>query len=405
MGRSPSSSRHAWRPSPPRHAGGLLYVLLVAASLSAASQTARAAATGEVAKAACRLIETGAGVPPGRLRLLARGFSLPGWVDEAPARPPSEAMLRDLRSAGLSHVRLPLRLEHLHPRWSAPADIERAFETTDAALTLLLRLGFAVSVDMHPGERFGDLHTADPPAGLAVLIETWREVARRYAQLDAERVFFEVLNEPVVPPDVWREQGPRVVAAIRAAAPGHTLIYGPANYQRHEALEALEPLADRNIVYAFHFYDPMAFTHQGMSWSTEPIAAVANLPFPGGLKEAEPELARLTREGRPAAAAEILKQYREPWTAGRIESIFAGVARWMLRSGRPVIVNEFGVLAFKAPPQARAAWIRAVRRAAERHCIGWTHWEYADGFGFVRRQEGRESLDPSIAPALLDRSP
>jgi endoglucanase len=339
-------------------------------------------------------------VDPARVRRLARGFSLPGWTNETPPRPPSEAMLAELRQRGLTHVRLPIALEMLAPRFSPPGAIERAFAEIDRALDTLLRLGFAVSLDMHPGERFEALHKSDPEAGLRLLIETWRRVAARYANRPADSVFFEALNEPAVPVATWNAQGPRVVTAIREIAPSHTIVYGPAHFQRYESLAELTPLADRNIVYAFHFYDPMAFTHQGQTWSSDPLAFVQDIPFPAALGDVEPELRRLTREGRAASAAEVLIQFRQPWTAARIEDAFGRVAAWMGRHRRPALVNEFGALSFKAPPGSRANWIRAVRAAAERFCIGWTHWEYADAFGFVHRENGKETLDPVVGPIL-----
>jgi endoglucanase len=297
---------------------------------------------------------------------------------------------------------LPIRLEMLNERYSAPGEIERNFREIDRALDTLGGLGFAVSLDMHPGNRFEALHKSDPEEGLRLLIETWTRVASRYASRPADALFFEALNEPPVPVPVWNGQGPRLVAAIRAAAPNHTIVYGPANFQRYETLAELTPLDDRNLVYAFHFYDPMVFTHQGQTWSSDPLSFVQGIPFPASLREVEPELARLNREGRILSAQEVLKAFREPWTAARIEEAFAQVGRWVGRHRRPAIVNEFGVLSFKAPPQSRAAWIRAVRSAAERFCIGWAHWEYADAFGFVRRENGTETLDPVAGPALIE---
>jgi len=96
---------------------------------------------------------TNSGVELLRLRQLARGFSLPGWTDEKPPRPPNEAMLAELRARGLTHVRLPIRLEMVNPRYNPPAEVDRAFRQIDGALETLLRLGFAVSLDMHPGDR------------------------------------------------------------------------------------------------------------------------------------------------------------------------------------------------------------------------------------------------------------
>jgi endoglucanase len=92
---------------------------------------------------------------------------------------------------------------------------------------------------------------------------------------------------------------------------------------------------------------------------------------------------------------------RKPWTEDRVAAEIALAGPWIVRHRRPVIINEFGVLAGKAPAPDRARWLRIVRRAAEAHCIGWAHWDYADGFGFVRRVGDREVPDEQILKALL----
>jgi endoglucanase len=257
---------------------------------------------------------------------------------------------------------------------------------------------------MHPGDRFGNLQVAEPPRAFALLESLWRQLARRYAARSPERVFFEVLNEPKVNRTIWEEQGPRLVAAIRREAPLHTIIYGHPNYQRIDALAEVAPLADANVVYAAHFYDPMIFTHQGLDWSDDPLRYLEKVPFPASL--ADPAVMRLvdelTKQGRDASVALVKTALQEPWTEDRVDVAVSRAATFVGRQRRPVIINEFGVLGWKADPADRARWLRAVRSAAERACIGWTHWDYADGFGFVRRVADRETPDEAIVRALLD---
>ena len=81
----------------------------------------------------------------------------------------------------------------------------------------------------------------------------------------------------------------------------------------------------------------------------------------------------------------------------------AQAGSWSERQQRPVILNEFGVLRWKAAPTDRARWLRTVRSAAEDACVGWAHWDYADGFGFMRRTGDREVPDPISIDALLER--
>ncbi len=167
----------------------------------------------------------------------------------------------------------------------------------------------------------------------------------------------------------------------------------------------MRPVGDANVVYAVHFYDPMVFTHQGLDWSADdPLRFLQGVPFPAQLTDPAVGrlLQRLAMEGRAAAAAQLMVQLRRPWTDERIDAEFARAQAWAAGQRTAVIVNEFGVLSWKAAPAARVRWLAAVRRAAERHCIGWAHWDYADGFGFVRRlEDGRERPDEAIVSALV----
>ena len=338
-----------------------------------------------------------------RLDLLARGFNLTGWLDSVPARPPDLAVLATLHTRGFTHIRLPVTAERVMEAFGSRDGVARQFLELDKAVASLTDLGFGVSLDLHPGERLGQLHLTEPDRAFGLIETLWRVLARRYAHVSEDRLFFEVLNEPKVRAGVWNSQGPRLVETIRREAPGRTLIYGPANYQRIDALLELPPLADPNIVYAVHFYDPMIFTHQGLDWSDGPLRYMHGVPFPARLHD--PGIARLldvlTVQGRGEAAALVKAQLSVPWTEDRISAEIARAAAWAERHRRPVIINEFGVLGWKAASADRARWLRTVRSAAERHCIGWTHWDYADGFGFVHRVGEREFPDEPIVDALL----
>ena len=336
-------------------------------------------------------------------RVLARGFNLTGWLDSVPARMPDLAVLARLRARGFTHVRLPVTAERLMEAFTSRDAVARQLRDLDAALDVLMDLGYGVSLDLHPGEKLGRLHEVEPERGFELIDALWHVLAKRYANRPPSRLFFEVLNEPKVPPAIWNTQGPRLAETIRRAAPSHTLIYGPANFQRIDALPDMKPLADPNVVYAVHYYDPMIFTHQGLDWSDDPLRYLQGVPFPSRLND--PDVTRLlgdlALQHRPDAVALVKRQLSAPWTEERIAADIAQAGAWSQRYGRPVIINEFGVLGWKAAAADRARWLRAVRTAAERHCLGWAHWDYADGFGFVRRIGEREIPDETMVDALL----
>jgi endoglucanase len=344
------------------------------------------------------------GVPAQRLALLARGFNLTGWLDADTPKRPDAAALGALRRRGFTHVRLPVRLEFLEARLSSVPRSEEGWQELDLALNDLLGRGFAVSLDMHPGEAFAKVVASDRERAAAILEDVWRKAARRYARLSPERVFFELLNEPG-DKIAWLPLAARLISAVRAEAPDKTLVVGPPGTQRIEALEAMTPFADRNAVYAIHVYDPMAFTHQGLDWEgpDEPLAAFRGVPFPASLDHPAVQSLRATllRDGRTKAARALEEQLRKPWDEARVGSILVRAGAWAAKHRAAVIVNEFGALSWVAPPRDRARWIATVRDAAERNCIGWAHWDYADGFGLARRVGDRQILDEAIVDALV----
>jgi endoglucanase len=344
-----------------------------------------------------------ASVADDRLKPLARGFNLPDQAPLNPDKRPDRATLLWLRRRGMSHVRLPFLGEAAMARFSDSLRTKTVLDDLDRALDLLLDLDFVVSVDMHPGGEFQKLHRAAPQAALAALTEAWRSVAARIARRSREPIFAELLNEPNVDDAIWREQAEALATELRALLPATTFIAGPAPYQRVEALATWRPLGDLNIVYAFHYYDPMLFTHQGLTWdAADPLSRLAGVPYPA--RRDDPALVRLVenlrRRGDDSLADELDRALARPWDKKMIESQFSALAAWSRAHSAPVILNEFGVLRFKAPRAARLAWLRDVRETAEANSFGWAHWDYREGFGLLL-EDGRP--DAPLIDALLPR--
>ncbi len=345
-----------------------------------------------------------ADVPAERLGRLARGFNLVGWLDRAERRRPPLDLLPGLRQRGFTHIRLPVDGALLMPRHAAPAEINDRLAELDAALAHLVALDFAVSIDMHPSRAFVDRHARAPDQAFEDLAGLWTRLARRYASSPPDRVFFELLNEPAPEPDIWRRQLERLLQTLRPLAPNHTFVVSTSDFQQVHRLLETQPVADRNVVYAVHFYEPMSFTHQGADWTPgDPVAALAGVPFP--LAERDPAvvalLAQLRRQGATGAADLLARDARARWAPQRIAAAMAEVAAWSRRHDRAVILNEFGVLKRKASARDRLAWLHAVRETTEARCIGWAVWEFDEAFGFLTHQQGAVQLDEPMLGALL----
>ena len=358
------------------------------------------APTPSVAQASC--IDTGHGVPATRLQALARGFNLAGQLDDPAAPLMHPDILRALRDKGMSHIRLPAPAEKLMRRFTSKAGIARHLRNVERIAKEIIALGYYVSIDLHPGESFQKLHRDDPAEAMAALKDAWASLASIISFLPTERVLAELLNEPDIDAARWQREVRELAAFVRRRLPDTTLIIGPVDWQRADSLPGLEPLDDSNVVYAIHFYDPMAFTHQGHWDPADPLSSIRGLPFPVRHDDAAVvELrARLLAEGKEQALKELDAAIEASRAGDIVARRLEPALAWQRRTRRPLIVNEFGVLKAHAPRASRIAWLASVARFAEAHCWGWAHWELAQGFGLL---DARQALDDEVVRALLGR--
>ncbi len=337
-------------------------------------------------------------VAPARLAALSRGFNADGWIN---GEVPSRELLQQLRRAGMSHVRLPMPAERVMPRFAAKAERDETLGMLDKALKQLTALGYAISVDLHPGERFNRLHKEDPDAALHEMQEAWSGLAGVMRSYSTDRVFAELLNEPDIDADRWQTQAETLAAFVRKLLPATTLVVGPVNWQRADSLPRFRPLADPDVVYAIHFYDPMAFTHQAHWDARDPLHDIIDLPYP--INGGDPKVQALRQDLQARGSTRALGMLDVAIAAARdkptADRWLAPALEWQQQFKRPIIVNEFGVLKAGAPRQSRLRWLAEVAAYAREHCWGWTHWELAQGFGLVDRSTGRP--DPDVMRALL----
>jgi aryl-phospho-beta-D-glucosidase BglC (GH1 family) len=268
----------------------------------------------------------------------------------------------------------------------------------DQAVDTMLADGLAVEIDLHPQDDYKQQLRTDNGA-VDRLTMLWRKLAAHYATRDPERVFFEIMNEPEVN-DAYRWAGiqERVAAAIREAAPRNTIIATGPNYSDIVDLLTQHPLADGNVIYNFHFYDPHEFTHQGAGWGEPWWSYTHNIPYPA----TEATMAELVKEVPDAASRYKLEGYwLDHWDGHRIRMLIDEGAAWGHENGVPLICNEFGAFREHTDEQSRMNWIHDVRTALEADGIGWTMWDYRGSFGVVRKQDGQPAkVDEKVVEAL-----
>ncbi|HYL28599.1 MAG TPA: cellulase family glycosylhydrolase [Gemmatimonadales bacterium] len=345
-------------------------------------------------------------VPASRLALLARSANLTRWPGPAGYASPaaagpglSAAEVAKIRGLGFTAVRLVIHLGRLF-RPSEPDSLgQPMLAELDRALDLLLAQDLGVIIDPHPSARDRRIETDSTYAD--AFVRFWAVLARHLSRRDPDRVFLEVMNEPVFKGHTsqWPPLQRQLLASMRREAPRHTLIAAGTWWSSIDGLLRLTPVADRNVIYTFHFYEPFNFTHQGEAWAEPPAGKLRGVPYPG---DGPGCLAAAHAQPDSTAARAVRRYCAHGWNAAAIERRLGAAAAWGREHGVPLFLGEFGASHKAAPPEARVAWLHDVRVAAERLGIGWALWSFDDRFGLgaKRGPGGGFVVDSGVVRAL-----
>jgi hypothetical protein len=110
--------------------------------------------------------------------------------------------------------------------------------------------------------------------------------------------------------------------------PRHTVIATGHEWSSVDDLVALEPLADGNVVYNFHFYDPFTFTHQSATWGDPAWSHISGVPYPSSPEAVQPMLASVADE---RARESVIAYGRQRWDTGKLEARLLRAANWAMR--------------------------------------------------------------------------
>jgi len=338
----------------------------------------------------------------GRLR---RGLNLSHWFSQAPnytkERLDTHTTAQDIaliKSMGFDHVRFPIEPAPLLADTPDPSILNTTYlQYVDRALDMILGAGLAVVIDIHPSDEF-KLRLNRDERGVEQFAQFWRAFASHLSKRDPEFVFLEVINEPMVE-DGYRWYGiqGKLIAAIRSAAPNHTIIASGHRWSGLAEMLFLEPYSDPNIIYNFHFYEPFAFTHQGATWAGPNLPFYKNVPYPSSPEAVQPVLDTIQDE---PARYNLLRYGEDNWNAVRIDRELEQAAAWASKRHVYITCNEFGAFRKFSRAADRVAWLHDMRVALEKHGIGWTMWDYAGGFAAVNKTNGTAQEDPELLKAL-----
>ena len=257
--------------------------------------------------------------------------------------------------------------------------IESGFKHLEDCRKWCEKYGLKMIIDLH--EAYG--YTFDPmkktdkkkffyDAELqARFLNLWKEIATRFADY-TDHVAFEPLNE-VVPADVaeaWNDLLGRYIALIRSIAPKAYIVVGGVCYNSVTTVAQINVPVDDHIVYNFHCYEPMIFTHQGAHW-IESMPADFRIGYPKTIKEYREASDQLDAEVAGAIYVEGISEIGEKF----FEDIFEPAIKKATEDNVPMYCGEHGVIDL-ADKEDALRWIRDIHAVFHKYGIGSALWNY-----------------------------
>lgn len=330
------------------------------------------------------------------MKSFMNGINLGGWLSQYREYDHehfrtfiTEGDIARIASWGLDHVRLPVDYPVLESDDAVGVPLEQGYGYIDSCLDWCEKHGLGVVLDIHeaPGFTFtndleeetkGRNNLFDSVAVQDRFVTLWEAIVRRYKDARVP-IIFELLNEVTIPENgPWNELIRRTVPALRAIAPACRIMIGGTHNNSVSGLADLVEFDDPNIVYTFHFYDPLFFTHQRAPWDATLREWDASPSYPGELEG----LAEFLRD-HPARAAEHAICVGRRMDREMLAEILAPAIAFARRTGRELYCGEFGVADW-IEPESRRRWLADFMSLLREHGIGRAPWTYKQmDFGLV----------------------
>ncbi len=330
-----------------------------------------------------------------------KGINLGGWFSQCDhSETRYDTFIRDddfavIKSWGADHVRVPIDYELLEDKNAEP--IESGYARLEKTIALCRKNGLNMILDLHKTAGFsfdaneGEAGFFDNAAYQERFCRLWERIAQRFGA-NADMLAFELLNEVTEKEycSTWNRIAATCICRIRAIAPKVRILVGGYYHNSAVAVKDIDVPLDENIVYNFHCYEPLIFTHQGAYW-IKAMERSFRIPVTARfseLAEADVRMGTLSCAGYEKYPADTVlsSAYFESFMA---EAVAAAEAHDV-----PLYCGEYGVIDC-ATPEDTVAWYRMIHEAFEKYGIGRAAWSYREmdfGLSDARLDGVREEL-------------
>lgn len=319
-----------------------------------------------------------------QLQGFMHGINLGGWLSQCDHTKEryetfiSEDDIKVIQSWGLDHIRVPVDYDLIETADGTYK--EDGFVYIQRALDWAKKYGLNMILDLHKTYGFsfdegeGEVGFFENPAYQERFIKLWEEFAKRFGS-HADMLCFELLNEVTDQEycETWNRILTDCVKRIRKIAPTIGILVGGYWNNSIKSLKDLCPPYDEHIIYNFHFYEPLIFTHQGAYWIPK-----MNTSFRMPFASTYAEYAKNTDEmiGQHFDEADLFPADQVLGTE-YFETYFAEAIRVAGERNVALYCGEYGVINL-VDDAATLQWYEAICSFFDRYGIGRAAWSYKE---------------------------
>jgi len=312
-----------------------------------------------------------------------KGINLGGWISQCGYYNYTkehydefihESDIKKIAEWKCDHVRLPFDynvIQHENGEM-----IHSGFEYIDNCVQWCKKHNLNLILDLHKaaGFSFDEENFAFfcEPELQEYFYKLWNEISLRYGSL-YETVSFELLNEvtDMKYAESWNKIAQKTIEVIRNNAPHTKIIVGGAENNSVNGMALLDKPHDENIVFTFHFYSPIVFTHQKACWIPD-MPDDYNTFYPDKIENYQSETKRLfdqrfSNDFLEGMSGEIDVKY--------FEDLFSVPCSIREKYNVPIYCGEYGVIE-KVDESEALKWFDDITATFSKLDIGHAIWNY-----------------------------
>ncbi len=330
-----------------------------------------------------------------------KGINLGGWLsqcddtEETYSNFVKEEDIKTIKEWGMDHVRVPFDYELIEDKEGNP--VESGYGHIQDVIDWCGKYGLNMILDLH--KTMG--YSFDPAFGEEGFFDSeklqerfyllWEKVAERFGKYEG-RLAFELLNEVTDKSycELWNQIAENCIKRIRKIAPTIKILVGGYWNNSVDSVKDLAMPYDENIIYNFHCYEPLIFTHQGAPWiptMDTSFRISIDAPYKEMDVAGEKMLQQVTTGFAGFSSDTTL-------SSAYFEKIFAEAIEVAEKRNVALYCGEYGVID-RVDPEEAVKWYAMINQVFRKYGIGRSAWNYKlmdFGIADPRMDEVRQEL-------------